>query len=88
MRSKLIPLVFPVNFALGFVLSFQFLFQFVFKLFLAPGVVADTVAGDVAGIDDDALSVAWLELHMAEVERRGLEGVVERTAPSAAKAAR
>ncbi len=69
---RLIPLVFPVTFSpefLGFVLFYKF--------FLAPGVIADTDVGDGAEIDDDGLAAAGLELHLAEVERGGLEGVEE-----------
>src|SRR5258708_23383444 len=61
---------------LRFFVLFLVLFLF-FKFFLAPGVVAHSVVGDGAGIDDDGLAATGLELHLAEVERGGLKGVEE-----------
>jgi hypothetical protein len=66
-----------------FVLEVFFFARFVlvlflfFKFFFGPGVVAHAVLGDGAGIDDDALEMAGLKLHLAEVERGGLQGVEE-----------
>jgi hypothetical protein len=59
-------------------LTFRFfflVFLLFFKFFLAPGIVAHAVVGDGAGIDDDAVAVTGLKLHLAEVERGGLQGV-------------
>lgn len=50
-------------------------FLLVFEFFFGPGVVAHAVVGDGAGIDNDALAVKGLKLHLAEVERGGLQGV-------------
>ena len=64
-----------------FLLPFYFgpflLAPFYSKFFLAPGVGADSVVGDRARIDDDGLVPIGVQLHLAEVERGGLEGVEE-----------
>ena len=49
------------------------------KLARVPGVGADAGVVDGVGIDDDGLGAPHLELHVAEVEGGGLEGVEEET---------
>jgi hypothetical protein len=64
--------------ALFFFFAIVFLVFFVFlKFCLAPGVVAEVVVADRTGIDHDALAMIGLKLHLAEVERGGLQGVKE-----------
>jgi hypothetical protein len=59
-------------------LLFVFLFVAVVILFEVagiPGIVAYAVIGDQALVDDDAFGFHGLQLHVAEVERGGLQGV-------------
>jgi hypothetical protein len=69
--------LFLLFFAVLFLVLVLFFVFFFFEFFAGPGVVSDAVVGDGAGIDDDPFVVIGLELHVAEVERGGLEGVEE-----------
>jgi hypothetical protein len=67
-----------VFFVALFFSALVFLVFFVFlKFCLSPGVVAEVVVADRTGIDHDALAMIGLKLHLAEVERGGLQGVEE-----------